>query len=30
MLGHDCGEFDLIVAGNGKRIHKPLQLACGE
>lgn len=30
MLKHDCGEYDLIVAGNGKRIHKPLQLACGE
>jgi hypothetical protein len=30
MLKRDCGEFDLIVTGNGKRIHKPLQLACGE
>ena len=30
VTGRDCGQFEIVLAGNGKRISRELNLECGE
>lgn len=30
ITGRDCGQFEIVLAGNGNRISRQLDLQCGE